>query len=216
MSRPEGSSPTFDNPGEARARAKAEKAYRKAQRPWYKKKRFFFGLALLVLVVVIIASMSGGGDDRPTVVSPGNPPAAQDSAAQPAFPGATDKDTVAQAGDTVDADGLRVTTSRLVPGGDTFRSTLCTTVNYDNQSGQPAKFNGGFDWKLQSPNGAILPNTFTGSTNMLQSGELAPGGKMTADVCFDAQQGSPAGQYVVLLDPTFRFSSDRIAWINTL
>lgn len=48
----------------------------------------------------------------------------------------------------------------------------------------------------------------------LSSGELAPGGKMTADVCFDAKQGNSAGQYVVLLDPTFRFGSDRIAWVN--
>jgi hypothetical protein len=92
---------------------------------------------------------------------------------------------------------------------------LCTTVTYDNRSGSPTTFNGGFDWKLQSPNGAILSNTLTGSTNLLQSGELAPGGKMTADVCFDAKQGNSAGQYVVLLDPTFRFSSDRIAWMNS-
>lgn len=32
--------PPNDDPREAKARAKGEKAYRKAQRPWYKKKRF--------------------------------------------------------------------------------------------------------------------------------------------------------------------------------
>ena len=122
---------------------------------------------------------------------------------------------MAQAGDTVDADGLRITTTSLVPGDDRLGSTLCTTVTYDNQSGGPTTFNGGFDWKLQSPNGAILSNTFTGSDNLLRSGELAPGGNMTADVCFDIRQGNSGGQYVVLLDPSFRFSSDRIAWVNT-
>ncbi|WP_461123246.1 DUF4352 domain-containing protein [Saccharothrix stipae] len=215
MSQPEGSPPTFHSPGEARAQAKADKAYRKAQRPWYKKKRYILGLALLVLVVIIIVSMSGGGDG-PKVVSPGNPTSGpQEPGAQPAFPGATDRDVVAQAGETVDAEGLKVTTTGLVNGDDTLGPTLCTTVTYDNQSGGPTTFNGGFDWKLQSPNGAILSNTPTGSANLLQSGELAPGGKMTADVCFDAKQGNSTGQYVVLLDPTFRFSSDRIAWVNS-
>ncbi|MEV8436928.1 DUF4352 domain-containing protein [Actinosynnema sp. NPDC051121] len=213
MSQPEGASPTFENAGDARARAKAEKAYRKAQRPWYQKKRFILPLALVVVIVII--KLSAGDDDRPTVVSPGDSTsAAREPGAQPAFPGATDKDVVAQAGDTVDADGLRVTTTSLVAGDATLGPTLCTTVTYDNQSGRPATFNGGFDWKLQSPNGAILANTPIGSDNLLKSGELAPGGKMTADVCFDAKQGNSAGQFVVLLDPTFRFSSDRIAWVN--
>ncbi|MEU4764875.1 hypothetical protein AB0H12_16605 [Actinosynnema sp. NPDC023794] len=117
------------------------------------EKRFIFGLALLVIVVVIIVNSGGGSGDRPAVVSQDNPPAGQESAAQPAFPGATNKDAVARAGETVDADGLRVTTTSLVPGEGTRGPTLCTTVTYDNQSGRPATFNGGFDWKLQSPNG---------------------------------------------------------------
>jgi hypothetical protein len=215
MSQPEGASPTFDNSGDARARAKAEKAYRKAQRPWYKKKRFILPLALVVIIVIIVLSTRGDGD-RPTVVSPGDSTsAAREPGAQPAFPGATDRDVVAQAGETVDAEGLRVTTTSLVAGDATLGPTLCTTVTYDNQSGRPTTFNGGFDWKLQSPNGAILSNTHTGSDNLLKSGELAPGGNMTADVCFDAKQGNSSGHYVVLLDPSFRFSSDRIAWVNT-
>lgn len=216
MSQPEGPSPTFDNPRDARARARADKAYRKARRPWYKKKRFILGLALIAIVAIIVVN-TGGDDDKPTVAAPGAPvSAAQGPDAQPAFPGATENDVVAQAGQTVDADGVRITTTQITRGDSTLGETLCTTVTYDNQSDQPSTFNGGFDWKLQSPNGAILSNTPMGSDNLLQSGELAPGGKMTADVCFDARQGNPAGQYVVLLDPTFRFSSDRIAWVNTL
>jgi hypothetical protein len=168
-----------------------------------------------VIIVIIVMSTRGDGD-RPTVVSPGDSTsAAREPGAQPAFPGATDKDVVAQAGDTVDAGGLRIASTGLVPGNDSRSSTLCTTVTYDNQSGHPVTFNGGFDWKLQSPDGAILPNTLIGSDNLLKSGELAPGGKMTADVCFDAKQGNSSGHYVVLLDPSFRFSSDRIAWVNT-
>ncbi|MBP2339192.1 hypothetical protein JOF41_005370 [Saccharothrix coeruleofusca] len=206
MSQPQGPSPAFDNPRDARAQARADKAYRKAQRPWYKKKRFILLLALLAIVVIVAVNVSGG-DDKPTAQEPG---------AQPAFAGATADDVVAKAGETVDADGVRVTTTQLVPGDKTFGNTLCTTVTYTSQSDQPSNFSGATDWKMQDPNGAILFSTITGSKNLLQSGQLAPGGNTTGDVCFNAPQGTPPGQYVVLLEPFFRFSSDRIAWLNTL
>jgi hypothetical protein len=207
--------PTSQNPRDAKAQVKAEKAYRKAQRPWYQKKRFILPLGLLVLIVLIVA-LTSGGDEDPTVVSPGGSGAQAPAGGPPAFPGATEDDVVAQAGDTVDADGVQITAAALTPGDATIGETLCTTVTYNNQSDQPSAFNGGFDWKLQGPSGAILSPTITGSDNLLSAGELAPGGNTTGDVCFDAPQGTPSGQYVVLLDPTFSFSSDRIAWLNTL
>lgn len=56
-----------DTPQDAKARAKAEKAYRKASRPWYRKKRWWLLAVVVVLVVIIAASAGGGGsDDKPT------------------------------------------------------------------------------------------------------------------------------------------------------
>lgn len=49
---------------DAKAQAKAEKAYAKATRPWYKKKRFW-ALGLIVLIIIISALTSGGGDEAP-------------------------------------------------------------------------------------------------------------------------------------------------------
>ena len=46
-------------PVKTRADAKAEKAYKKASRPWYKKKRFIIPLALVALIV--IGAAIGGG-----------------------------------------------------------------------------------------------------------------------------------------------------------
>lgn len=46
---------------EAKAQVKAEKAYAKALRPWYKKKRFIIPL---VFGIIIIAIASTGGDDK--------------------------------------------------------------------------------------------------------------------------------------------------------
>jgi len=212
MSQPRGPEPQpgYGSLRDARAQALAEKAYRKAQRPWFKRKRFVVPLAIIVLIVIISVSTSGGG----TSVVPGGPAGAQDSG-PPAFPGATADDVVAQAGAAVDAEGLVVTTTALTPGDDTFGETLCTTATYDNSTDAAAMFTL-FDWKLQDPNGAILSTGLIGSDNPLSRGEIAPGGNVSGDVCFTAPQGNPAGQYIVLLDPSFRFTAERIAWLNTL
>src|SRR5687768_8328776 len=52
------------SPQDAKAMAKAEKAYRKASRPWFKKKRFILPIALVVLVALL--QMTSGGDDAAT------------------------------------------------------------------------------------------------------------------------------------------------------
>jgi hypothetical protein len=51
--------PQFADPKSAKAHAKAEKAYRKASRPFYKKKRFIL-LAAIALIVIIVIATSGG------------------------------------------------------------------------------------------------------------------------------------------------------------
>lgn len=213
MSQPRGpeSQPAYGSPREAKAQASAEKAYRKAQRPWYKKKRFIGLLAIVLLIVIISVATSGGGGG--TSPAPGGS-AAQDPNAPPAFPGATSDDVVVQAGEAVDASGVSVTTSALEEGDSTFGETLCTTVGYDNGGDSAARFSM-IDWKLQDPNGTILNTGILGSDNPLSTGEIAPGGNASGDVCFDAPQGNPSGQYVVLLDPSFSFSSERFAWLNT-
>jgi Domain of unknown function (DUF4352) len=206
------------DPRDAKARAKADKAYAKAQRPWFKKKRFILPLVFFVLII-LIASLSGGGDDPKTATSSGaTPSAAKDPAAPPAFPGAKDDDIVVQAGEPVTTDSKVTMTATSLSKGDTVagQKTMCSNVSYANGGDDPATFNGGFDWKLQDPNGAIVSTGLLGSDKLLSAGQLAPGGKVTGDVCFSLPNGSAKGQYVLLLDPSFRFTSDRIAWINNL
>jgi hypothetical protein len=45
---------------DAKAQAKAAKAYAKAQRPWFKKKRFIIPLA--IVAIAVMTQMGGGGD----------------------------------------------------------------------------------------------------------------------------------------------------------
>jgi hypothetical protein len=65
MSHPAPPPAQFADPKSAKAHAKAEKAYRKASRPFYKKKRFIL-LAVIALIVIIVIATSGGGSDSPS------------------------------------------------------------------------------------------------------------------------------------------------------
>jgi Domain of unknown function (DUF4352) len=60
MSQPTPPPAQFADPKSAKAQAKAEQAYRKASRPFYKKKRFIL-LAVIALIVIIAIATSGGG-----------------------------------------------------------------------------------------------------------------------------------------------------------
>lgn len=82
-----------ETPRNAKAQAKADKAYAKANRPWYKKKRFWV-LGLIVLIALV--TMLNQGDDGTTAAeSPaassqqtegsGDAPAAEEPAEEPAL-----------------------------------------------------------------------------------------------------------------------------------
>ena len=63
MSQPTESQPT--DARSAKAHAKGEKAYRKANRPWYKKKRFILLAAIAAIILIVIAT-SGGEEETPS------------------------------------------------------------------------------------------------------------------------------------------------------
>jgi hypothetical protein len=164
--------------------------------------------------VAILASVGDSlKSDTPTVNSNSgsNRPEAERG---PAFPGKQPKDTAANAGDSVTVDGLTTTASPLFERSQFSSEYLCTTVTVKNDSEKPQSFNT-LDWKLQDPSATARMSSFMGTDNPLSSGEVAAGGgTAVGDICFDSSQGSPTGTYVVLFDPTFSFSSDRVAWIN--
>lgn len=210
---------------DGKAQAAAEKAYRKASRPWFKKKRFLF--PLIIIVIIIIASLAGGGDEDASsngVVSSGAENASNGGAAssdagekpaadaKPAFPGAKSSDAVGSGGDAIKIGPATVTASPIEAGDSTLGKTLCTSTTLSNGSDETIQFNA-FDWKLQDPAGTIVTTGFTGSDNMLSSGEIAPGGKASGDVCFD-NKSNESGQFILLYEPVFSFFSDRAAWIN--
>lgn len=94
---PPGDQPQFPETGgaytskkDAKAHAKADRAYRKASRPWFKKKRFWL-LGLLILIILIFALSQGGGDDKGGSPSNETSSGAPSSAAESAAPEAEEE-----------------------------------------------------------------------------------------------------------------------------
>lgn len=195
-----------------------------------KKKRKWPWIVLGVIVLLILAAaLGGGGDDKPdsasgssnsTNTEAGAAPASE-PASEPAsppdngitWPGKTNDDVGANAGDTVDQEGVVTTAAPLEEVSSVLGENLCSLVTIVNNTGENQSF-GTFDWSLLDPAGTIKSSTYAADINLLESGETAPGGTATGNVCFDIPTGSPPGQYVVLFEKTFSFSSDRIGWIN--
>lgn len=83
--------PAYTSKKDAKAHAKADRAYRKASRPWFKKKRFWL-LGLLALIILMIALSQGGGDgndsasprgtDSPVAASPTETAAEEEATAE--------------------------------------------------------------------------------------------------------------------------------------
>lgn len=68
--------PQFADAKSAKAQAKGEKAYRKANRPFYKKKRFFLLAAIVLVIIIAIAATSGGdGEEAPSGANSADEPA---------------------------------------------------------------------------------------------------------------------------------------------
>ena len=123
-------------------------------------------------------------------------------------------DVAVNAGESVTAKGVTITSSALVSGNDVLGPTACTGVTIQNNSGKELDFNI-MEFELLSPSGAIVNTGFAGSDNMLQSGKLIDGGSTSGDVCFDTDLAG-GGQFVVLYKPLFSSSQKREAWVNNL
>lgn len=183
-------------------------------------------LGVLIVLGIIIAAVSSG-EDSPTVSSgDGN---SQDSSSGSdadsgdavgggvEFKGKNDKDTAANAGETITQKNISIMTTPLqAKQSDYMPPQLCTTITIKNEGDEQHSFNM-FDWKMQNSNGAATNGMppFDNTGSGFNSGELAPGGQTSGDLCFDGDPSAAPGEYVVLYQGNM-FLSDRLAWVSML
>lgn len=127
-----------------------------------------------------------------------------------AFPGQTEDDVVGKAGEELSIRGVKITASEVAPKNDMFGNLLCSKVALKNDGDSEISYNA-LDWELQYPSGDIKNHTISGSDS-LNSGEIAPGGTAEGNVCF--KDDGDNGQYILISEGLFSFSSERGAWIT--
>lgn len=114
------------------------------------------------------------------------------------------------AGQTVSKDGLSVSVDKITDGGKTYdgKKLLKVTVSYKNNGKESESFNP-FDWSIQDKDGARSDVEFTGKSEEMSSGELAPGGTKTGAIYFLKKN---ADKIVYTGDLFFDGEEDLIMW----
>lgn len=158
-----------------------------------KKRYWVLGAGAAFIVIIGIAGAGGGGNESAVVVDAGSQP----------VPEAVN---VGAAGDTLTVDGVSVTASPLETQSNPLGTVTCSKVSYTNSSGDNVSFNALFEWKLQDPSKVIHNMTPLGD-DLLSSGELADGGEVVGNVCFDT---SGSGQYKLTREPMS--FDDKMTW----
>ena len=187
-------------PQEAKARAKAEKAYRKASRPFYKKKRVLIPLALVVLIGIVVSTSGGGGDDDPDTV------AAATSCEGKTYPDQQASDICADGSNAVVFEDVTVTAQPFETQDDSFGGkALCSAVSILNTSDESQDYNV-FDFKVQTPSGDVASTGVANFAGTLNSGAIIKGATKEGLVCTD--DTGETGMYVFIYKPN-AFSDDR-------
>lgn len=162
-----------------------------------KRRRWPWVLGGLAGALVVVAACNANGPQEG--VQTGAAPAAPPPVAPIAY----------AIGQAADVDGLVLTVADLRDGDSTLGETTCVTVTYENTTNVEQSFNT-FDWQLRDTDGVEVTTGFTGSRDILGSGNLRPGGRKSGDVCFD-DQGAGEPESVVYRGNVFA-GNDDLVW----
>jgi hypothetical protein len=185
--------PEFADPKSAKAQAKAEKAYRKASRPFYKKKRFIL-LALIALIVVIVVATSGGGESGSSPSSAGGDSSSTGNGSSENAVGLNQAARDGKFEFTVTGQDCSKNTIGEDPLSKTAQGTFCvvslTVKNIGNKaqlldaSSQKALDAGGNEYSADSSAAMYL-----GDTNTFLN-QLNPGSTVNGQIAYDVPVGT--------------------------
>lgn len=182
----------------------------------------------LIAVIVVVALAGGGGEEETATkvdkAAETSAPAENDEKAEETSTSAENEEEappvkeefsvgeMVQLGDNV----LTVTKAEKSAGSEYDQPKegheyVVVTVVIENAGDENISYNP-FDFKMSNSQGQILDQAFTtiDTNTALQSGELAPGGKVTGTIAFEQPVGDPGLQ----LQYTPSFWSDKTIKVN--
>src|SRR3954466_1418390 len=190
MSQPTPPPAQFTDPKSAKAQGKAEKAYRKASRPFYKKKRFILLAIIVIIVIIAIATKSGGSSPSSSLASDGGSSSGGAKAAglnQPARDGRfqftvtsvdCSQNTLGTDPVTTQANGVFCVASITVANIGNQAQTLDATSQYGYDA-QNHKYSTDTAAEIYLPNGGGGPFN-----------QLNPGSSVTGQIVYDVPAGT--------------------------
>lgn len=158
----------------------------KFKKAWYKRFWVWFGIIVLVGIVA-------------NALSPKETPKLANDSSSPSTSEQKKEQTTFKTGDVIEFDGKKVTVAAPERNWDTGNQFMKpesgnefvkVQVTIENNSANEASYNT-FDWKLQDSKGVIkdVASIAYGVDGALNSGELAPGGKVTGFLVFEVAAG---------------------------
>ncbi|MBH1956064.1 DUF4352 domain-containing protein [Candidatus Saccharibacteria bacterium] len=183
----------------------------KQSKPWYKR---FWVWALIIVVLIGIGGATGGNkSDTPTNTA---------SSGTVSESKTTDSKTEFKVGETATFDDKSITikdvqrnysTSNQFAQPESGKEFVLVTVEIANNSKSSMDFNT-FEFKLQDSNGVQLNESFTAlSEGKLNSGSLAPGGKVTGKLAYEVPKDDTG---LKLLYQSFSFFSNKAVTFNLI
>lgn len=155
-------------------------------RNWLAKHKIVTGIFAFILVVIVIGAVSGGKGNN-TSTTTNNSPQTQKVVTKSEYavnePVTIDKQTL-----TV----IKVT--RNYSSGNEFdkpesgKEFVLVEVKLENNGSSAVSYNT-FDFQIQDSNGVLKDETFALAENRLNSGNLAPSGKVTGNLIYQVSAG---------------------------
>lgn len=182
------------------------------KKSWASRHKVLTGIGIFIVLAIIVSAVSGGGNEGAT--NTGNNPSSGNEAAK------EDEKTEFAVGETATFDDKSITITNVERNYDTGnqfaqpesgKEFVLVTVEVTNNSKNSMDYNT-FEFKLQDSNGVQQNESFTAlSEGKLNSGSLAPGGKVTGKLAFEVPKGD-AG--LKLLYQSYSFFSNKAVTFN--
>ena len=181
------------------------------KKSWASRHKILTGIGIFIVLAIIVSAVSGGGDQTATN---GNNPSNNSEAAKE-----TEKTEFA-VGETATFDDKSITITSVERNYDTGnqfaqpesgKEFVLVTVEVTNNSKNSMDYNT-FEFKLQDSNGVQQNESFTAlSEGKLNSGSLAPGGKVTGKLAFEVPKDDAR---LKLLYQSYSFFSNKAVTFN--
>ena len=185
----------------------------KHEKSWASRHKILTGIGIFIVLAIIVSAVSGGDQNTTTNTNNGAAETANDT------PKEAEKTEFA-VGETATFDDKSITITNVQRNYDTGnqfaqpesgKEFVLVTVEITNNSKNAMDYNT-FEFKLQDSNGVQQNESFSAlSEGKLNSGSLAPGGKVSGKLAYEVPSGD-AG--LKLLYQSFSFFGNKAVTFN--